>query len=95
MQICNYENYDVLHPDAQPGAAVLAVPLAPAAHQQLPQLSLEVGELLLLQLGLVCDLRPPALQLPAVRHRQTRVLHLTHRHLHGLKAGLLLHLPEL
>ena len=47
MQICNYENYDVLHPDAQP-----------AAHQQLPQLSPEVGELLLLQLGLMGDLLP-------------------------------------
>ena len=61
MQICNYENYDVLHPDAQPGAAVLAVPLTPADHQQLPQLSLEVGELLLLQLGLAGELLPCAL----------------------------------
>ena len=94
----------VLHPDAHPGglglglgpgAAVLAVPLAPAAHQQLPQLSPEVGELLLLQLGLVGDLLLSALQLPAVRHRQPRVIHLAHCHLHGLKAGLLLHLLEL
>ena len=38
---------------------------------------------------------PPALQLPAARHRQPRVIHLAHCHLHGLKAGLLLHLLEL
>ena len=99
MQICNYENYDVLHPDAQPGglgSASAQVPLSLLFRSLLLPTSScrskvsRSGSFCFSSLGFrVKSSRLSCMLSSLGLYISPPVLHL------GLEAGFLLHLPEL